>query len=46
MDLMEKVSPVSHNENKVVYVNNLVKRLEQLKLIDGIFDEFTMPAVP
>lgn len=46
MDLMEKLGPVFHNENKVIYVNNHVKRLEQLKLVDGIFDEFTYAGSP
>ena len=46
MDLMEKLGPVFHNQNKVIFVNNHVKRLEQLKLVDGIFDEFTYSGSP
>jgi hypothetical protein len=41
MELMNKLAPVFHNQNKVIYVNNHVKRLEHLKHIDGLFDEFT-----
>jgi len=46
MDLMEKLGPIFHNGNKVIYVNNHVKRLEQLKHVDGIFDEFTYAGSP
>jgi hypothetical protein len=46
MDLMEKLGPIFHDNNKVIYVNNHVKRLEQLKHVDGIFDEFTYAGSP
>lgn len=38
--LMEELSRTVHNYNKVIYLNNHVKRLDLLKEIDGIFDEF------
>ena len=38
---MEKLAPVFHKRNKVVYANNHIKRIEQLKYVDGLFDEFT-----
>ncbi|CAZ94406.1 hypothetical protein [Zobellia galactanivorans] len=41
MGIMEKLHPIFHDADKVIYVNNHVKRIEQLKYVDGIFDEFT-----
>ncbi|AUP80609.1 hypothetical protein C1H87_18585 [Flavivirga eckloniae] len=41
MKIMEKLDPVFHDNNKVIYANNHVKRIEQLKYVDGLFDEFT-----
>jgi hypothetical protein len=41
MQVMECIHPIFHKNNKVIYVNNHVKRIEQLKYVDGIFDEFT-----
>ncbi|MBT3201953.1 MAG: hypothetical protein HN350_18790 [Phycisphaerales bacterium] len=40
-DLMDKLGPLIHEADKVLYCNNHVKRLEQMRHIDGIFDEFT-----
>jgi hypothetical protein len=39
--LMEKLAPIMHNAGKVIYVNNLNKRIDVLRYIDGIYDEFT-----
>lgn len=41
MEIMKRIHPIFHDNNKVIYVNNHVKRIEQLKYVDGIFDEFT-----
>jgi len=38
--LMEKLSDIMHGAGKVIYFNNHVKRLDHLRYIDGIFDEF------
>jgi hypothetical protein len=40
-ELMDTLAPIFHNNGKVIFVNNHIKRLEQLKYVDGIFDEFT-----
>jgi hypothetical protein len=45
-DLMKELSPLMHNSNKVIFVNNHDKRLDFLKNTDGIFDEFTYAGVP
>lgn len=39
-DLMSKLGPIVHQADKVVYCNNHIKRIEHLRHIDGIFDEF------
>ncbi|MDR0704037.1 MAG: NPCBM/NEW2 domain-containing protein [Planctomycetaceae bacterium] len=39
--LMEKLGPLMHDAGKVIYVNNHDKRLDVLKYVDGIYDEFT-----
>ncbi len=39
--IMDRLHPIFHEKNKVIFVNNHVKRIEQLKYVDGIFDEFT-----
>ena len=44
--LMEKIAPIFHDQNKVIFVNNHVKRIDQLKYVDGIFDEFTYAGAP
>jgi hypothetical protein len=38
---MDRLAPIFHDAGKVVFCNNHVKRLDLLKHIDGIFDEFT-----
>jgi hypothetical protein len=40
-DLMGKMGPIVHEADKVIYCNNHTKRIEHLRHIDGIFDEFT-----
>jgi len=40
-DLMSKLGPLVHGADKVIYCNNHIKRIEQMRHIDGIFDEFT-----
>ena len=40
-DLMSKLGPMVHKADKVIYCNNHTKRIEHLRHIDGIFDEFT-----
>jgi hypothetical protein len=46
IDLMAKLGPIFHERGKVIYVNNHIKRLEQMKGVDGIFDEFTYAGSP
>jgi hypothetical protein len=38
---MEKLDPLVHKSNKVIFVNNHTKRIDLLKHTDGFFDEFT-----
>jgi hypothetical protein len=38
--LWDTLGPMLHNRNKVVMLNNHVKRLDHLRHVDGIFDEF------
>jgi hypothetical protein len=38
--LMEQLGPLVHGAGKVLFCNNHTKRIEMLKYIDGIFDEF------
>lgn len=45
-DLMSKLGPMVHKAGKVVYCNNHVKRIEQMRHIDGLFDEFTYAGCP
>ncbi len=45
-DLMGKLAPIFHEKGKLVYVNNHVKRIDLLKHVDGIFDEFTYAGAP
>ena len=40
-NIMQKLDTLFHNHNKVIFVNNHVKRIETLRYVDGIFDEFT-----
>ena len=39
-ELMGKLGPMMHEAGKVVFVNNHDKRLDLLRHVDGIFDEF------
>jgi hypothetical protein len=45
--LLEKLGPMMHQADKVIFVNNHVKRLELLRHVDGIYCEFcqTGPAL-
>ncbi len=44
--LMEDLGPIFHKPGKYILVNNHVKRIDFLKHVDGIFDEFTYAGVP
>jgi hypothetical protein len=39
--LMDELAPVMHSAGKVIYVNNHNKRIDILRQVDGIYDEFT-----
>jgi len=43
---MEKLGPLMHKAGKVIFVNNHDKRLDLLRHVDGIFDEFTYGGSP
>ncbi|MGL6195420.1 MAG: NPCBM/NEW2 domain-containing protein [Thermoguttaceae bacterium] len=45
-DIMEDLGPLMHNEGKVIYANNHDKRIDALKHIDGIYDEFGQAGAP
>jgi len=47
LDLLGKLGPLMHNADKVIFVNNHIKRLELLRQVDGIYCEFcqTGPAL-
>jgi hypothetical protein len=40
-DLMERMGMLFHEADKVIYCNNHTKRIDLLRQIDGLFDEFT-----
>lgn len=44
--LMKDFCPLMHENDKVIFVNNHTKRIDLLKNIDGIFDEFTYGGSP
>ena len=44
--IMERLNPIFHDNNKLIFVNNHVKRIDQLRYVDGIFDEFTYAGSP
>lgn len=44
--LMNRLGPLLHAAGKVLFVNNHVKRLDLLREVDGIFDEFTYAGCP
>lgn len=44
--LMNEFAPLVHKNDKVIFVNNHDKRIDLLKNIDGIFDEFTYGGSP
>ncbi len=39
-NIMDTIAPILHNKDKVIFINNHIKRLEDLEQVDGIFDEF------
>ncbi|MEI7902983.1 MAG: hypothetical protein WCK89_22295, partial [bacterium] len=43
-DLMARLGPLMHKAGKVVFVNNHSKRIDLLRHVDGIYDEFTYKA--
>jgi hypothetical protein len=45
-ELMGKLGPIMRQAGKVVFVNNHDKRLDLLREVDGIFDEFTYASGP
>jgi len=44
--LMKDLGPLMHEADKVIFLNNLVKRLDLLDQVDGIFDEYTYAGSP
>lgn len=40
-NLSSQLSPIMHDANKVIFVNNHTKRIDILEHVDGILDEFT-----
>ncbi len=38
--IIGKIASVLHEKDKVIFINNHVKRLDDVKQVDGIFDEF------
>jgi len=40
-EIMNKIGPLMHKAGKVIYCNNHTKRIDLLRHIDGLFDEFT-----
>jgi hypothetical protein len=44
--LLARLGPLLHDAGKVLFVNNHTKRLDLLRHVDGIFDEFTYAGSP
>jgi len=44
--LMEDLGPIFHDSGKSILANNHVKRIDFLKHVDGLFDEFTYAGTP
>ncbi len=44
--LMDRLGPLFHQARQVVFVNNHDKRIDLLREVDGIFDEFTYDGAP
>ena len=40
-DLLRRLGPLMHRADKAIFCNLHIKRLEMLREVDGIFDEFT-----
>jgi hypothetical protein len=39
-DILVKIGPIMHSADKVLYVNTQIRRLDLMREVDGIFDEF------
>jgi hypothetical protein len=39
-DIMAKLGPLMHQNNKVIFCNTLYRRIDLMKEMDGIYDEF------
>jgi hypothetical protein len=39
-NLIDRIAKILHENDKVVFINNHVKRLDHIKYVDGIFDEY------
>jgi len=37
--IISKIAPILHQNDKVLFINNHIKRLDDIKQVDGIFDE-------
>ena len=44
--LMEELGPIMHDANKFILANNHYKRLDLMKKLDGVFDEFAYAGPP
>ncbi|MEO9023091.1 MAG: hypothetical protein ABI237_06530 [Ginsengibacter sp.] len=44
--LLDSLGSVMHGANKAILVNNLVKRVDLMKHVDGIFDEYAYAGSP
>jgi hypothetical protein len=45
-EIGDSLAQIMHRANKVVFVNNHAKRIDMLRNMDGIFDEFTYHGCP
>ncbi len=44
--LMDKLGPIMHHAGKAILANDLVKRIDLLKQVDGLFDEYGYAGSP
>lgn len=44
--LMEKLGPIMHDNGKYILANNIGRRLDYFKHLDGMFDEFSFAGTP
>jgi NPCBM/NEW2 domain/Chitobiase/beta-hexosaminidase C-terminal domain len=40
-EIMARLAPIMHDAGKVVYINSAASRLDVMRNVDGMFDEFT-----